>query len=947
MGRGRAIAGWLPAVLLVPAAAVAGVVATVPEDHLAAMREEQPLDLGTTWVYDVYDHGKPSGTRTSQVVRPAIYPGDDGAALPLTEVTRDYTDYPGSGGPRSIRSYLTVRGNTMYQYAQEEGDTWYQLDPPLAAYRLPVEEGRSWSYKGMVGDIEYSSETELTEIVDVEVGGHTFEDCAHFVTVVPLNLDDSDKLDPDATETVDEWTCPGYGTVKARDRVDTTDVDMTEELTEFHGVEANWYAEGHAPEPAGDVAAARGSTFGFGPDRTFAVPDGVLGRRLAWTDMWSERALHPPVSDGEVMVLAERDGAVSLRTTGTGEMRWQVRLRGPILAAPVIAGDAVIVADSAKQVWALAREDGRALWVRTLPDVVSASPVLAGDQVAVPTDDGTVSMLAIADGDTRWQQELAGAVRSAIAYDGEHVLAGDLSGTLTALEPDDGGVAWSASFDSGFSQGPLVTDGHIVVMDGGGVLHAFSADGAIQWESRRRNFTETPLAADNGVLVVEDIGLLTAYDTDDGKLLWKRELPEDPGTPVIVGDEVVASLQRGEVRVFGLTDGRLSDRWQLPAAAPGDTWFNDVEPALVGDDLVLTAFGSGVTNTVLFAYPTTAEAASGGGVHLRLSNRVILDTPAEPPVLAGDDIIMGSAERLLKIAPDGSATTLAETPGSTHTGAMVADGIVVTRDDDSVQGLRLDDGKVLWEAPGGPQAFGSIPATDGKTVFYGVQDVGLAAADLHTGQLRWATPVPGQQATMTPLLLPDGDVIYGGGGLARYDGATGHEVWRDPDAVVFGPTAYADGTVFALSVSPTAGGAAIAAYDAASGKQRWTHPVADVAPFVGPGVGDGVVVSLDGHTAHAYDAGTGEELWSLALRRQPAGSPVVADGHVFIVQAGNGRNVEDEEYRVTVHDPRTGRLVAAWQPTAALISGRPHVSGTQDGRLLVPDLGVTIVEAVE
>src|SRR3954451_24352018 len=116
MSRMRSIAGWLPAVVLVPAVVVAGVAATVPDDDLAAMREQQPLDLGTTWVYDVFDHGEPSGTRTSQVSGSASLLGPDGGLLPVSEETRSYADYPGSG-PRSLTAYLAVDGNTMYQYA--------------------------------------------------------------------------------------------------------------------------------------------------------------------------------------------------------------------------------------------------------------------------------------------------------------------------------------------------------------------------------------------------------------------------------------------------------------------------------------------------------------------------------------------------------------------------------------------------------------------------------------------------------------------------------------------------------------------------------------------------------------------------------------------------------------------------------------------------------------
>lgn len=944
MGRGRAIAGWLPALLLVPAAAVAGVVTAVPDDDLAAMRQEQPLDLGTTWVYDVRDHGKPSGTRTSQVLRPTTQVGDNGGALPLVEESRDYTDYPGVGA-RSIRAYLTVRGNTMYQYAQQEGDTYYPVDPPIVAYRLPAEAGRSWSYQGKVGDIDFSSEVKLTEVVDVEVGGRTFRGCAHFVNVVPLQLDDDDTNDPDGTETLDEWTCPGFGTVKTRDRVDTTGVDMTEELVEFHGVEANWYAEGHEPEPVGEIDPVAGSTVGFDRGRTFGVPDGVLGRRLAWTDMRYERALHPPVSDGEVMVYAERNGGVSLRTTDTGEMRWQVRLRGPILAAPVIAGDAVVVADSLKQVWALSREDGRALWVRTLPDVVSASPVAVGDGVAVPTDDGTLTRLSLTDGDTTWETKLGGAIRQAVAYDGQHLLTGDLSGTLTALDPDDGTVAWSTSFDAGLSEGPVAVDGRVVVVDKDGVVHAFSPEGEIDWQSRERGFPDAPLAAANGVLVLAEDGAVSAYDTDDGHRLWRHELPEQTSIPAVVGEEVVVGLQRGEVRVYGLTDGRLADRWTLPASGRGDTWFNDVQPALVGGDLVLVAFGGGVTNTVLFAYPTTADAPRG--VRFQLDQRQFFFAPVEPPALVGDDLLMPTFQQLLRIGADGSTTVLSETPGENHSGAAAAGkGIVVTRDSENVVALRLEDGTVLWKAPGGSPALGSVPALDGRRVVYGVQGVGLAAADLGTGELQWATPVPDQQTTMTPLVLPEGDVVYGGGGVARYDGATGAERWRHPDDVVFGPMAYAGGVVYAVTASASDNTSALSAYDAATGDVIWSQPVADPAPFLGPAVGDGVVVAFDGRVAHAYDAVTGEERWSLTMRRPPYGSPVVQDGHVVLVQSGNGRNVEDDEYRVSVHDARTGRFLGAWQPTGAPMTTRPNVAATPDGRLLVPGLGLTIADVV-
>lgn len=939
MSRARRLAGWLPAALLVPAGLAATVVGLEPDDELAAIREQQPVDLGTTWVYEVRDHGEPSGTRVGQVVQPATTFGEDGELLPVYEVVRRYTDYPGQG-PRTTSSFLSLEDGRLTQHAIDEAGRWFPITPPIPAYEVPARVGATWEYDGMLGsDIPYSSRTELTEIVDVEVGGRTFTDCAHFVNEIPLT-------DVEGTEVLEEWTCPGIGTVRTRDVAEATDTDVVEELVEFHGVAENWYAEGHEPTPVTDLEPVRGETTGFDTTRAYAVPEGRLGRELAWSDLRYQRGMHPPASDGEVLAYAERDGTVSLRTTGTGEDRWRVQLRGPVLVAPLLAGDAVVVTDSLKQVWALSVEDGRALWVRELSDVASASPAVVGDQVVVPTDDGTLTALSLTDGSTAWETGLGGPVRWSVASDGDAVLVGDTSGTLTALDPEDGTVTWSTSFDAGLSQGPLVADDLVMVLDLDGVVHAFSPDGEVRWQSRGRGQSEVPMAAAGGVVLVNDFGDLTAYSTSDGTRLWKRDVGVTRARLAVVGDEAVAAGEDGTVHTYGLRDGRVGDSWTLPAPEAGQRWGSDVVPALVGTDLVLTTSGGGGNSSGgMFAYPTSGEP--GRGVSLSLRPRPVPTVPSEPPVLAGDDVVLGGYQQLLKVGPDGTTTVLAELPEANHTGAVVAGDVVVTRSSDQVQALSLADGSVLWERPGGASSLGSVPATDGTTVFYGIADLGLAAVDLASGRVRWATPVVGQLVTTTPLVLPDGDVVYGGGGVGRYDGATGAEEWRDTGAVTFGPAAYAGGRVFALTIGEDAATGALTAYDAGTGDTVWSQPVVDVSPFQGVGAGDGVVAVVDGTTARVHDAATGAELWSLELRREAFAVPVVHDGRVLLVQSPNGYLVGGDDYRVTVHDARSGRLLASWQPGASVIASLPKVGSTPDGRLLVPDLGITVAEVVE
>ena len=933
--------GWLPALLLVPSTVVAGVAVTVPTDDLGAMRDQQPLDLGTTWSYAVFDHGEPSGTRTSQVVGTAslIGRGEDFGLTPTAEVHRTYTNYPGTG-PRTFTGYFAVEGQTMLQYAQEEDGSWYDVEPAAPVYRLPNEVGRSWSYEGTVGTNDLAFETELVGIEDVEASGRTFEDCLHSVTTIPVELEDS----PGAEEIIDEWTCPGYGTVRLRDRLEASDQDFTEELTAFHGVAADWVAEGDetTAAEAPDVEPAAGSTEGFSSTRSYAVPDGSLGRTLAWTDLRPEPGLLAPVSDGDVMVLAERSGAISLRTTGTGEMRWRIQLRGPVLATPLLVGEVVLVADSLKRLWALSVQDGTARWVHELPDVVSASPLAVGDLAVVPSEDGTVTALGLADGDVRWSTGLAGVVRTSPAYDGTQLLFGELSGTVTALDPDDGSTIWSDTLDPGLAQGPVVTDDGVLVQDRDGIVHAYDADGDVLWQSRSRGLGSEPMAAHDGVVVtVTAAETISAYATDDGRRLWRRTLETVDSPPAVIGDEVVLVTRTGEVHVLDLADGREIDRWPLPRPVPDGDFFLDVSLALIDGALVVTApLGADLASTILYAYPVSGETEAG--LLPRLTGRTVPGTPIEPAVLVGDDLVVPVIDELVKVDPEGVATRLAASTDAIQTGAAVADGVVVARSNDRLQGRRLSDGEPMWEVPAGFAGYGAVPAIGRSTVFAGLGDGGLAAIDLQTGAERWTRPIPEQVAVTSPVALPDGDVVYGGGGVARYDGATGEPLWQDPDIQMFATPAYDDGVVFAAGLGFTTP-AVLAALDATTGERLWQHELSDPPFYLAPAAKDGVVVSIDGSTAHAYDVATGEELWSVTMNRDAAGAPVVADGRVFLTESGNGRDLDDQAYRVSVHDLRTGRFLTAWEPGFVSASPAPNVGGAPGGRLLVPSTVGTVV----
>ena len=154
--------GWLPAVLLVPAALVTGVVVTAEDDELDQVRAVHPLDVGTTWVYAVSDHGSPSGTRTRQVTGKAPV---DLETLDGVAIESHYTDYPGVGETSQL-IYVGATDGRLVQYGLVSGLQASFLEPPAPLYEYPAREGQAWTYDGKLGDADVSLDVEVLGIED-------------------------------------------------------------------------------------------------------------------------------------------------------------------------------------------------------------------------------------------------------------------------------------------------------------------------------------------------------------------------------------------------------------------------------------------------------------------------------------------------------------------------------------------------------------------------------------------------------------------------------------------------------------------------------------------------------------------------------------------------------------------------------------------------------------
>lgn len=925
----RQVAVWLPAALLVPAAMVAAVTVSRPTVEAQELRDLVPLEIGTTWVYEVSDHGQPSGTRTRQVTAQAAV---DVEIFDAVTVSSSYTDYPGVGATSELL-YLGLEDEQVLQLGLYSHHEHIDVDPPAPAYRLPLTEGESWSYRGTVGAAKLRYEVTLQSIEDVEVSGRTFTDCVHYVNLMEWRFAGADGFGPE--QHYEEWVCPGFGPVRTIDSSEAEGREITEELVEFHGASGNWFAR--SPEPAAPTTAEpAGGTVGFGPQHSNYV-DGEISPDLAWGDARGHRFDVPPATDGEVLVLAERDGAVSARRLDTGEMRWRVRLAGPIVAAPTIAGDLVLVADSDKRLWALSMADGSAAWVRTFDDVVSAAATAAADTVVVGTDDRRLTAIDLTDSSTRWSHDLPGRLGAAPAIDGDRVVVAGVDGEVAAYDLATGDETWSRGLEGGHLAGPAVSDGRVHVADDTGVLYALAGDsGAVEWEERTVYYPSEELAVGNGALLsVGDAVRLEAYDLEDGAERWSVELDGADVAPVIVGDRVVTVDDGVTVTVRDLADGTVLDSWELPLPTADATAYSVADPALAGGALLLhaniTARGH---NDALYAYPVDAEGERPG-LSFATDTRPAPGYWGAAAVLV-DDVLFtpGSDFALYRSPARGDATAMLEGDAMLP-GVVAAGDVVLTQQDTDVLALPVGGGDPVWRYESTPGYPGMVPAVSGDTVFVPQYGTGLAAVSLRDGSERWATPVDLAFGTSSPLPLPDGDVVYGGGPLARFDGTTGRQEWSILDGVLFGNAAYDDGLVFAdvvRNLSPNS----LTAVDARTGETVWSHEHDNAGLVVGPEAGEGVVVHPDSQgLVTVYDARTGEELWRLQLATTIAGHPVIAEGVVYLTETGRTRDIFTRDYRVTAHELRTGRFLGAFQPPGTAGGLVPLVDGDENG-ILVP-----------
>lgn len=313
-------------------------------------------------------------------------------------------------------------------------------------------------------------------------------------------------------------------------------------------------------------------------------------------------------------------------------------------------------------------------------------------------------------------------------------------------------------------------------------------------------------------------------------------------TQVLFDGEVYANAGYSGLYVLSPEDGSV--QWHDP------TSYKPLTPALADGVVMPGRFGFRSVAT------DGGVAVAGKRFGYQHWETESLDYPQSPVTVADDLLIAGVG-------------TEGHSPGG---GRVVA----VDRTDGTVR-WHTSVESTVWGAPavGEDRVFVAQRATQNPDAV-----ATLYALDLPTGQIRWEQTL-GESAEFDPVDAPvvgDGLVYVstGTGPLVAYDTESGDPVWRlDPPSGVQGSPALADGTLYVGDLDGT-----FHALDAETGESRWTASVEKC--YGGPAVGrDGVyAASFEGTLVSWYPDGS--ERWRVSLDPPVHGTPVVADGRLYL-----------------------------------------------------------------
>jgi outer membrane protein assembly factor BamB len=263
----------------------------------------------------------------------------------------------------------------------------------------------------------------------------------------------------------------------------------------------------------------------------------------------------------------------------------------------------------------------------------------------------------------------------------------------------------------------LVNGDTLYIGSASGMFYSLRAStGKLRWKANLGPVVSAPIIVGNTLYVGNKEGYLKAVDSQTGRVKWKyasRGAIEQ--SPVATGDLVVFANEADQVVALDATTGKY--KWQFKSETPEEYTLRGHAGLAVDGELLFTGFSNG---TLVALRRDTGSVA--WSTSLKAEAERFMDVDATPIVL-GDRIYASSSS-----------------------GGVFA--------------LDKTTGLVRWRLPfydaAQPSSSGNVGglATDGKTIYVSVADLGTYAIDLY-GNVQWRVGAKGGGEPAAPVIAGD------------------------------------------------------------------------------------------------------------------------------------------------------------------------------------------------
>lgn len=272
----------------------------------------------------------------------------------------------------------------------------------------------------------------------------------------------------------------------------------------------------------------------------------------------------------EKVFLGTENGDVYALDANTGEVIWQVKVKGEVLARPAVDEGMVVINTGAGVMFALDAETGEQRWryESEVPPLslrgVSGATISSGGAI-VGTASGKVAAVVLNSGQIAWEQTVAAPTGATelerlVDIDVEPLILGGViyvvsfDGTLAALDIRSGRVVWKREYQS--YRRISMQANNLFVVDTNSVVYALDRRSGVElWSQsslRGRQLTAAEPVGD--YLVVGDkYGFLHWLSQSDGTLVSRLQVGGDDvdegiyADPVVDGRTVYAQTRDGEL----------------------------------------------------------------------------------------------------------------------------------------------------------------------------------------------------------------------------------------------------------------------------------------------------------------------------------------------------------------------------------------------------------------